>query len=230
MTADIAANRELEILSGPAPSSSKAQIIDFNETDVREYAGYFAMVIDDVLTRKECEDLLALILDKGSRHCGRIIHTSQFLADRLLERILPHLPPQIVTLSNAPDITGQMPVIRKETWKIARLNDGLRFLKYKTGDYFRPHCDGHSSANDGAEKSFLTVHIYLNGGGDGDIVEGGATRFATDFEGTNEGKLDINPKAGSLVIFQQRDMHHEGADVSRGTKYTLRTDVMYRRT
>ncbi|KAI1085536.1 hypothetical protein F5B20DRAFT_518760 [Whalleya microplaca] len=250
MTTDTAASLELELLSGPAPSSCKARIINFNETEVEEYGDYFAMVIEDILTRKECADLLALvqppdngpwpvatvtayngtrILYKSSRHCGRIIHPSQFLADRLLERILPHLPPEIVTLSNAPDITGQNPVIRKETWRIARLNDDLRFLKYEPGDYFRPHCDGHSVAKDGAEKSFLTVHLYLNGGGDDDIVEGGATRFAVDFEDPDAGKLDVNPKAGSLVIFQQRDMYHEEVEVSKGTKYTVRTDVMYQK-
>lgn len=70
----------------------------------------------------------------------------------------------------------------------------------------------------------MTVHLYLNGAED---VEGGATRFAVNFEDPREGKLDINPTAGSLVIFRQRDMYHEGVIVTKGTKYTMRTDVMY---
>ncbi|OTB07276.1 hypothetical protein M426DRAFT_318295 [Hypoxylon sp. CI-4A] len=240
---------ESGVLSNPSPASIKPHIINFNETEVDEYAGYFAMTIDDVLAKKECEDLLKLIsppnndiwppatvtayngtqiLDLKSRFCDRIIYQSQTLADRLLERILPHIPPEVVTLKDSPDITGQSPIIRKEAWQISRLADGLRFLRYRPGQYFKPHCDGNSTDKDGSEKSYLTVHLYLNGG-DGDEVEGGATRFAVDFEDPEAGKLDINPKAGSLVIFQQRDMYHEGVEVTKGTKYTMRTDVMYKK-
>ncbi|KAI1803047.1 oxidoreductase domain-containing protein [Daldinia bambusicola] len=246
MTLDSMADQHRNILSGPAPSSISAHIIDFNETDVKEYAGYFAMTIKDVLTLDECVDLLKLIsppdnaawpaatvtrydgshmLDLKSRFCDRIFYTSQTLADRLLERILPHIPPEIVTLKDAPDITGQFPIIRNETWRISRLRDELRFLKYGPGQYFKPHADGQFVDKDGA-KSYLTLHLYLNGSED---VEGGATRFAVDFEDPQEGKLDISPDAGSLVIFQQRDMYHEGATVTRGTKYTMRTDVMYKK-
>ncbi|KAI1384826.1 uncharacterized protein F4822DRAFT_433365 [Hypoxylon trugodes] len=250
MEANERTTRELAILAGPTPASVEAKIIDFNETEVNEYAGYFAMVIDNVLTRKECDDLLGLIspsnnvawpsatvtayngsqiLDLKSRFCDRIFYTSQVLADHILERILPLLPPGIVTLKDAPDITGQNPVIRKETWRICRLRDELRFLKYGPGHYFKPHCDGQFEDKDGA-KSFLTVHLYLNGGSDGDgTVEGGAMRFAVDFEDPQAGKLNINPKAGSLVVFQQRDMYHEGVEVTKGTKYTMRTDIMYKK-
>ncbi|KAI6087392.1 oxidoreductase domain-containing protein [Hypoxylon rubiginosum] len=235
--------RESEILSGPAPASITAHVIDFSDTEVNEYKGYFAMTIDNVLTKKECEDLLRLVslsgntwppatvttydgsykLDLESRFCDRIFYTSQSLADRLLARILPLIPPKIITLKDAPDITGQFPVIRNETWRISRLRDELRFLKYGPGQYFRPHCDGHFADKKG-EQSYLTLHLYLN-----DAVEGGATRFAVDFEDPQAGKLDVNPKAGSLVIFQQRDMYHEGVEVTKGTKYTMRTDVMYQK-
>ncbi|KAI1457814.1 hypothetical protein F4805DRAFT_474905 [Annulohypoxylon moriforme] len=205
------------------------------------------MIIDNILTRDECAELLKLvnppgneewppaavtafdgtqILDTSSRFCGRIFYTSKVIGSRLLERVLPFLPPEVVTLKDAPDITGQYPVIRKETWRICRLNEKLRFLKYGPRQYFKPHCDGHFTDEDGAQ-SFLTLHLYLNGGGDQDMVEGGATRFAVDFEDPEAGKLDVNPKAGSLVIFQQRDMYHEGATVTKGTKYTMRADVMY---
>ncbi|KAI1394695.1 hypothetical protein F4819DRAFT_480848 [Hypoxylon fuscum] len=243
--------QESEILGGPAPASVTAHRIDFNKTDVKEYEGYFAMTIDNVLTQEECTDLLRLVsppdnaawpavtvtaydgsykLDLKSRFCDRMFYTSQALADRLLARILPFLPPEIVTLKDTPDITGQLPVIRKETWRISRLRDELRFLKYGPGQYFKPHCDGHFVDEDKGEKSYLTVHLYLNGGrSDDGAVEGGATRFAVDFEDPEEGRLDVNPKAGSLVIFQQRDMYHEGTEVTKGTKYTMRTDVVYKK-
>ncbi|KAI1213555.1 uncharacterized protein F4807DRAFT_456901 [Annulohypoxylon truncatum] len=240
-------DQESAILSGPVPVSAAACRINFNKTDVKEHYGYFAMIIDDILTQRECADLIKLIsppdnaewppavvtaydgsqiLDTESRFCGRIFYTSKALADSLLERVLRLLPPEIITLKDTPDITGQYPVIRKETWRICRLNNKLRFLKYGPRQYFKPHCDGHFTDEDGAQ-SFLTLHLYLNGGRDGDKVEGGATRFAVNFEDPQAGKLGVNPKAGSLVIFQQRDMYHEGAMVTKGTKLTMRADVMY---
>lgn len=152
------------------------------------------------------------------------------IGDRLLSRILPHLPPEVITLENGPDITGQIPVIRKEKWRISRFNEALEFLTYEAGNFVRPHCDAHYVDKDSGETSYLTAHFYLTGsGGERDDVKGGATRFAVDFEHLNEGKIDVDPKAGSVLIFQQRDLYHEGTDVTMGTKYTMRVDVMYKK-
>lgn len=251
MATNIPIDVESRILSGPAPPAATARLIDFSKTNLGQYENFFAMVIDDLFTSGECEALLSVVqpdptkpwppatiianngtqfVDLMSRDCGRIIHESQTLADALLNRILPHLPPAIAVLADAPDVMGQAAVANKETWKIARLDSALRFLKYETGQYFSPHCDRNYVSKDGLEKSFLTVHVYLNGGGQGDeAVVGGATRFGVDFENPKEDKLDIDPKQGSVLIFQQRDMHHEGAEVRKGTKYTLRTDAIYRK-
>lgn len=251
MAADNSMDVECQILSGPAPPSATARLIDFKHTNLGQYENFFAMVIDDLFTPSECAALLSLVqpaenrpwppatvtayngiqfVDLMSRDCGRIILESQALADALLHRILPHLPPEIASLNNAPDITGQAAAVNKETWKIARLDSALRFLKYEPGQYFSPHCDRNSASKDGKEKSFLTVHLYLNGGGQGDEeIVGGATRFGVDFENPKEDKLDLDPKQGSVLVFQQRDMYHEGAEVRKGTKYTLRTDAIYQK-
>jgi hypothetical protein len=37
----------------------------------------------------------------------------------------------------------------------------------------------------------------------------------------------VNPKAGSVLIFQHRGLFHEGATVRKGIKYTMRTDILY---
>ena len=44
-----------------------------------------------------------------------------------------------------------------------------------------------------------------------------------------ERSLDVDPKVGRVLIFQQRDLLHSGADVTNGVKLTLRTDLMYAR-
>jgi prolyl 4-hydroxylase len=55
--------------------------------------------------------------------------------------------------------------------------------------------------------------IYLNDG-----FEGGDTEFRTEF---------VKPQAGMALVFPHR-VAHQGSAIVRGTKYVLRTDVMYR--
>lgn len=42
-------------------------------------------------------------------------------------------------------------------------------------------------------------------------------------------QFDVEPKIGRVLIFQHRDLLHSGADVTSGTKLTLRTDLMYKK-
>lgn len=53
---------------------------------------------------------------------------------------------------------------------------------------------------------------------------GGATSFLS---GDEKRKVDVDPKAGRVLIFQHRRLFHSGDDVVKGTKYTMRTDIMY---
>jgi len=54
--------------------------------------------------------------------------------------------------------------------------------------------------------------VYLNGG-----ARGGETRFEN---------VSITPEPGLALLFDHY-LLHEGAEVIEGTKYVLRTDVMY---
>lgn len=55
-------------------------------------------------------------------------------------------------------------------------------------------------------------------------MKGGATRIL----GPKGRYVDIEPKKGRVLIFQQRGLAHSGEDVIEGVKYTLRSDFMYR--
>ena len=176
-----------------------------------------------------------LITDQ--RLCERILWDSPEIAKLLEDRVKPFLPAEIVSLTNAGRITGPGPVKRNETWGLNRFNERLRFLKYTQGMYFREHCDGCYVTPDQQEQSRLTVHIYLNGSDRWTAAEpqpeqakvhempliGGATRFSV-WDGAS---YDVNPQVGSCLVFQQRMLMHSGEEVEQGTKYTLRTDVMY---
>lgn len=92
------------------------------------------------------------------------------------------------------------------------------------------HCDGAFSEEiDGKVfKTFFTLHLYLNdsvaeAGESADLV-GGATTFLS---GDSKRRVDVDPKAGRVLIFQHRRLFHCGDDVVKGTKYTMRTDIMY---
>ncbi|EIT82387.1 hypothetical protein AO1008_08537 [Aspergillus oryzae 100-8] len=184
----------------------------------------------------------------GFRNCGRIIYDSPDIADRLLNRLLPFLREcDIVQISGQPLVTGAGPATRGETFKLTRLNEKLRFLKYTGGEYFRAHTDGCYVTPDERERSLFTVHLYLNGEGEQDEGElrraiarrernsegareqtllGGATSFRLESY-AGERVVRVFPKAGSALVFQQRGLCHAGDDVFRGVKYTMRSDMMY---
>jgi hypothetical protein len=100
------------------------------------------------------------------------------------------------------------------------------------------HCDGSYVTPDGTQSSFYTIHLYFNDSAqelgipepsDGEVdpklvdsedkpaelLRGGATTFhSTD----GKHRLDVNPKAGRVLIFQHRRLLHSGDDVQAGIK------------
>lgn len=98
-------------------------------------------------------------------------------------------------------------------WTPQGLNERLRFYRYTPGQYFRWHRDG-AFARTPRERSFWTFMVYLN-----DDFEGGATEF--------DDGVAVRPAAGTALVFAH-GLLHQGAPVSSGTKYALRSDVMFR--
>ena len=111
---------------------------------------------------------------------------------------------------------GPLLPARVRTWRAAGLNERLRFYRYEPGQRFVWHADGAFEREDG-ECSQLTLMLYLNGG-----FEGGETEFRV-FP-----PISVKPEEGMALCFAHRVLH-QGATVTRGVKYVLRTDVMYRR-
>lgn len=87
------------------------------------------------------------------------------------------------------------------------------------------HKDACYTTENGEEKSFITLHLYLNEADKESQLEGGATSF----HGANwdERHMDVMPKIGRVLLFQHKRLLHSGADVTNGIKFTMRTDVMY---
>jgi prolyl 4-hydroxylase len=103
------------------------------------------------------------------------------------------------------------------------LNERFRFYRYDPGHTFRPHIDGHFARND--ERSQLTFMVYLNG-----ECEGGETVIYVQDDGLtlpDGAEIRVKPETGKALVFFHY-LLHEGAPVTDGRKYVLRTDVMYR--
>lgn len=151
-----------ELLLKPAVSVKKT-IVDFKSAGLSEYDGLYAIVLENVLSRDECRALVQLaersvmrgaentvaweramvnvgggmqVMAEDTRKCGRIIMDNQEIVDRLWLRVQDHIP-ELIELANMPDVTGEGPAKRRETWKMARLNERVRFLKYARGEYFK---------------------------------------------------------------------------------------------
>ncbi len=77
------------------------------------------------------------------------------------------------------------------------------------------------------------MHLYLNDSvAEADaatvprpLLVGGATTFHPHDESSR--RVDVDPKAGRVLIFQHEGLYHSGDDVTSGTKYTMRTDILY---
>jgi hypothetical protein len=93
------------------------------------------------------------------------------------------------------------------------LNERFRFYRYDPGERFAPHRDGPYRRDNG-EVSLLTFLVYLNEG-----FAGGETVVE---------ERPITPRRGLALIFEHQ-LLHEGAAVTSGRKYVLRSDVMYGR-
>ena len=96
-------------------------------------------------------------------------------------------------------------------WKPRSLNERFRLYRYDQYQSFKRHSDGRFSRSQN-EESRYTFMVYLN-----DDFEGGFTDF---------GDFRVYPVQGMALCFRH-PLLHEGAIVSQGRKYVLRTDVMY---
>ncbi|MFT5819073.1 MAG: hypothetical protein ACI8ZM_000295 [Crocinitomix sp.] len=93
------------------------------------------------------------------------------------------------------------------------VNEQFRFYKYEKGQRFNKHRDGRFKRNEN-EESKLTFMVYLN-----EKFIGGETEFEN---------FSIIPKPGTALIFKHH-VKHKGCIIESGTKYVIRTDIMFRK-
>ncbi len=146
------------------------------------------------------------VMAKSIRNNDRVMIDDPALAAELFERARPLLPPNFLV------------------WTPVALNERFRYYRYNPGQKFEWHFDGAFTRENG-DSSKLTFMVYLNDG-----FVGGETAFnlrrlgaVTDADEV----LRVVPEAGTALVFRH-DVLHTGAMVLEGTKYVLRSDVMFR--
>ena len=177
-----------------------------------------AFVIPNVLTPDQCAAYIDLSekigyepatitteagaeLRPDVRNNDRVIHDDPELAATLWGLVKDYLPETV-----------------KDRTRLG-LNERFRFYRYDPGQRFEWHLDGFFERENG-ERSLYTVLFFLN-----DNFEGGETRFRVrDDAGVKT--VPVKPVTGHILIFQH-EILHEGAAVTAGRKYILRTDVMF---
>ncbi|EGZ75736.1 hypothetical protein NEUTE2DRAFT_156133 [Neurospora tetrasperma FGSC 2509] len=261
----------------PVPTLTE---IDWAKTDLPENKGLYAVVLDGVLTRDECDELRKLaegsvplekwvheeqdstatatkktpwapalvnvglgyeVLTPSYRNSSRIIWDQQEVVDRLWARccLVPGLMERLAVKRTKENATkGLRDGRRTGKWEFVKVNKRMRFLRYGEGQFFRAHCDSPYREldpinSDRINETLFTIHLYLNDckseappdKKDETELVGGAT---ASLSGDEKRKYDVECKTGRVLIFQHRRVFHAGADVVKGVKYSVRTDIMYR--
>jgi prolyl 4-hydroxylase len=205
--------------------SSKVELPDDRD------AHKFCTTIEGVFSSKECNKIVerseqagfktALVNvgrgevhDPDYRNSDRCIIDDCDIAKAIFERIKDFLPKILNGGSGS-------------SWELVGVNERMRILRYSDGHFFAKHKDGSHTRNYD-ECTFFTLMIYLNSGGGVDF-EGGSTNFlSSTFSNGKANHTEYVPKRGSVLVFDH-GLLHEGATLVRGTKYCIRSDVLYKR-
>ena len=224
-----------------------------------------------LLTRGECETLMREAIDRGMRHveqgrrCGtsikvkadgsvtdarlrdctrtELLHPE--LADKMFERLRPHLESEVTVdgseSAHALGLPASDPMLHG-VWRPSRVNPMIRICRYP-GDgrgHFGPHQD--SSFEVGPhERSLLTINGYLNALPEG---AGGCTRFLIDdlpvykdargrFTVEDESSVlgRIRPDEPGMAAVFYHGLMHDSEPLRSGAppKWIYRTEVIYTR-
>ncbi|XP_065833156.1 uncharacterized protein [Oscarella lobularis] len=205
-------------------ASSESQQISSDIT-CKEIIPDEGWLLSNCLARDECQRIVKACETSGfedarafchmyvNRFNDRMMTDDEDLADFLWKRVGAYAPRRV-------DVDGK-------TWTVKGLNSRFRVCRYFKDHYFGRHRDGEVHLSP-TLRSLYTCMFYLNDMGED--FEGGATKFLVYGDrGDVRTRFDVVPKAGRCVVFRQTSPNtlHEGIRLASGTKYILRTDVMY---
>ncbi|EPT06089.1 hypothetical protein FOMPIDRAFT_1026936 [Fomitopsis schrenkii] len=150
----------------------------------------------------------------------RLSVTSTEMADRLYSLLAPHLPPFPYPASLRRD--------GADTRAVHSCNSNIRVYKYTPGQHFGCHYDDAVRDSQTGARSEWTLLVYLSGVEDG--VKGGETVFYTGQKSKRGTEVITAPLTRGTALLHRHGhecLLHEGSPVISGTKYILRSDLMF---
>ena len=247
--------KKTQVKSNSSSKSKSKMKYEEKTIKVVDYGRAFILHIDSFLSQEECLSFIrwcekgdvfedcdfAATRDTAQRKQGRYAYPDDEgeISGSIYRRLLPILPEKI---------DGKVPCC---------CSRNIRFYKYMEGDSFGKHIDESHFDEESQGESKLTLLLYLNGNGEGkqhvvnsvdcdygdsniyadygfdteelNALEGGSTLFYKAHT-AKDPFLAIEPKMGSMLLHGHghRCCTHEGSVVTRGAKYILRTDVIYK--
>lgn len=191
-------------------------------------------VIDNFLTEDECQKLIEaseaigytpadISFPKAQggprmiptyRNNDRVLYQNEDFRKLIEFRLQNYIPKQH---------TIQLTNTETKTTDFVEVSGLFRFYRYGPGHFFKKHRDSSEQViQDGVLKgiSRITILIYLN---TVEVSDGGYTNLV-DF--ILPEKKCIRPVAGRILMFDHSIMH-EGEELKAGTKYLIRTDLIY---
>ena len=186
-----------------------------------EFGEYTIFEIRDVLTAKQCDDLIALAKTKGMDGSAVLSYGKESTTEMdESHRKSKHTwlkdeeSPIIQEIADYTAMLSTLPLENQEMIQIASYEPGGNFKGHYDACVYedKEYCD---KINKGAGQRKLTLLIYLN-----DNFEGGETEF------TNI-NLKIKPEKGKAVLFASTDENqviykesmHQGNEVLSGEKW-----------
>ena len=187
-----------------------------------------AFVLENFFSPVECDDIVRCAETMGFEPAkvttfgGHMVSMPDYRSN---ERVIWHTDPSWFERLNA----RLMPFLQRPSvadlipgWKPYTINERLRIFKYTKGQQFRKHFDGGFKKNQ-LDRSHMTFIAYL-----GTPEEGGHTGFYSNSETE---VVTVPPVKGSALVFFHEGHAlsplHSGKPVVRGTKYALRSDIMF---
>ncbi len=189
-----------------------------------------AFVLENFFSPVECDDIVRCAETMGFDQAkvtttgGHMLSMPNYRSN---ERVIWHTDPSWLEKINA----RLMPFLQRPSvadlipgWKPYAINERMRIFKYSKGQQFKMHFDGGFAKNQ-FDRSHMTFIAYL-----GTPEDGGHTGFYSNSETEI---VTVPPVKGSALIFFHQNHAlsplHSGKPVVRGTKYALRSDIMFRK-
>lgn len=191
-------------------------------------------IIDNFFTTQECQELINASKSIGYtpadisfpkaqggprmipsyRNNDRVLYQSEELRKLIELRLLDSIPQSHkIQLTNT----------EIKTVNFVEVSGLFRFYRYQAGHYFKKHRDNSEQVFYNEQYkgiSRYTLLLYLNTVNEND---GGYTKL---IDNMLPNKISVQPIAGRLLMFDHCILH-EGDVLNSGTKYLLRTDLIY---